>query len=130
MNQRDHQSDYQASEGCAQVSRRFRKKNCQVFVALYAKPKLLYNLRVPEISRFLGIVITMFYRDHGPPHFHASYGEYAVTVSIRDSIVTGRFPRRALSLVAEWCELHEKELLENWELAQERKPLNRIAPLE
>jgi hypothetical protein len=130
MNQRDHQADYRALAGSVQVSRRFRKKNCQVLVALYAKPKVLYNLVVPEISRFLGIVITMFYRDHGPPHFHASYGEYAATVSIREFIVTGRFPKRALSLVTEWCELHEKELLENWELARERKPLKRIAPLE
>jgi hypothetical protein len=75
MNQRDHQADYRALAACTQVGWRFRKWNCQVFVALYAKPLILYNLGVPEISRFLGIVITMFYRDHGPPHFHASYGE-------------------------------------------------------
>ncbi len=58
----------------------------------------------------------MFYRDHGPPHFHASYGDYAVTVSIRDAIATGRFPKRALNLVSEWCALHKEELLEigNW----------------
>ena len=85
---------------------------------------------MPEISRFLGIVITMFYREHGPPHFHASYGEYNIVVSILDGIVSGAFPRRALRLVLEWFELHKAELEENWELAQQRKPLKRIAPLE
>jgi hypothetical protein len=85
---------------------------------------------MPEICRFLGIVITMYYRDHGPPHFHAIYGDYAVTISIREESVTGRFPNRALKLVLEWCQLHKEELLENWELAQRRIPLKPIAPLE
>jgi len=85
---------------------------------------------VPELSRFLGIVIAMFYRDHEPPHFHATYSDFDIEVSIRDGVVTGRFPRRALRLVLEWFELHQDELLENWELARGRKPLKRIAPLE
>lgn len=85
---------------------------------------------MPEISRFLGIVITMFYRDHDPPHFHAAYGGYDIVVSIGDGVVTGQFPRRALRLVLEWYELHKAELVENWELARQRKPLKRIPPLE
>jgi hypothetical protein len=85
---------------------------------------------MPEISRFLGIVITMFYRDHRPPHFHASYGDYEIEVSITDGVVTGRFPGRALRLVLEWYRLHESELIENWELAENRRPLNKIDPLE
>lgn len=85
---------------------------------------------MPEICRFLGIVITMYYKDHGPPHFHAIYGDYAVTISIRDESVTGQFPKRALKLVLEWCELHKEELLENWELAQQRSALKPIATLE
>jgi hypothetical protein len=56
---------------------------------------------LPEISRFLGIVIAMYYRDHQPPHFHAKYGSYEIVVSIADGIVEGRFPRRALQLVLE-----------------------------
>jgi len=56
---------------------------------------------VPEISRFLGIVIAMFYREHGPPHFHAFYGGYRVTVEIEDGGVTGTFPRRAMAHVQE-----------------------------
>ena len=85
---------------------------------------------MPEICRFLGIVITIFYNDHGPPHFHAVYGESAVTISIHEGDVNGDFPRRALRLVLEWYRLHEEELLENWELAKQRKPLKQIAPLE
>lgn len=87
-------------------------------------------LGMPEISRFLGIVITMFYNDHEPPHFHAVYGESAVTVSIGYERVTGEFPARPLRLVLEWTRLHRDELLENWRLAKERKPLKRIAPLD
>jgi len=51
---------------------------------------------VPEISRFLGIVIGMFYRDHQPPHFHATYGDYEITVGIEDGIVTGKFSEACL----------------------------------
>jgi len=85
---------------------------------------------MPEISRFLGIVIMMFYNDHAPPHFHAVYGDNTATISLLDLVVTGEFPNRASKLVLEWCRLHEDELLDNWELARQRKPLKRIAPLE
>ena len=85
---------------------------------------------MPEISRFLGIIIAMFYKDHSPPHFHAIYGEYEITVEIDSGVINGRFPKRALRLVLEWLELHKDELLENWQLAEEKKPLNKIAPLE
>lgn len=86
--------------------------------------------KLPEISRFLGIVIAMFYRDHSPPHFHAIYGNFEITIEIESGIINGKFPRRALRLVLEWLELHKDELLENWQLAKEKKPLNKIAPLE
>jgi len=56
---------------------------------------------MPEISRFLGIVIAMYYREHNPPHFHARYGSYQVIVHISDGVVEGRFPRRALAHVME-----------------------------
>ncbi len=85
---------------------------------------------MPELSRFLGIVITMFYRDHAPPHFHATYGEFDIEVSIGDGVVTGTFPKRALRHVLEWYDLHRDELRENWNLAAARKPLKKIAPLE
>ena len=85
---------------------------------------------MPEISRFLGIVVSILYRDHEPPHFHATYGEYEATITIREGIVTGRFPRRALGHVLEWADLHRDELAQNWDRARAREPLNRIAPLE
>ena len=85
---------------------------------------------MPEICRFLGIIIRMYYRDHAPPHFHAEYGEYEITVEIKTGIVSGQFPRRALSAVLEWYELHKEELLQDWRLAEQRKPLNLIEPLE
>ena len=84
----------------------------------------------PEISRFLGIVIGMFSREHPPPHFHAVYGEYQITVEIRSGVVHGDFPKRALRHVLEWMDLHQDELLEDWHRTQEHKPPHRIAPLE
>ena len=85
---------------------------------------------MPEISRFLGIVIYMLYDDHRPPHFHARYGEYNVSVEINSGVVEGRFPRRALKAVLEWHELHRDELLADWELAEQHQPLRDIPPLE
>jgi hypothetical protein len=85
---------------------------------------------VPEISRFLGIVIGMFFNEHGVAHFHAVYAEYEVTVEVETLTVHGDFPKRALGFVLEWAELHKEELLENWQLARQGQPLKRIAPLE
>jgi hypothetical protein len=85
---------------------------------------------MPEISRFLGIVIRMYYADHAPPHFHAEYGDYEISVEIETGIVTGRFPPRALRAVLEWRTAHTVELLEDWSLASCRLSLKRIAPLE
>ena len=62
----------------------------------------LSSLVVPEIARFLGISVRMFYDDHAPPHFHAIYGEYAVVVGRSTGVVEGRFPRRALRHLLEW----------------------------
>ncbi len=85
---------------------------------------------MPEISRFLGIVIGMFFNEHGPAHFHAVYGEYKITVEIESGAVRGTFPKRAQRLVLEWTSLHKPELLANWERARQRQPLTPIAPLE
>jgi hypothetical protein len=88
------------------------------------------SLTMPEISRFLGIVIGMFFNEHGPPHFHAIYGEHRITVEIESRTVRGEFPSRALRLVLEWADLHKQELLKDWERARQRQPLEPIAPLE
>ena len=85
---------------------------------------------MPEISRFLGIIIYMVYNDHLPAHYHARYGDYKITVEIETGIIEGKFPRRALNAVLEWFELHKMELLENWELALIHDSLKKIPPLE
>ena len=85
---------------------------------------------MPEISRFLGIIIRMFYRDHAPPHFHAMYGDYEITVDIETGVVKGRFPPRALQAVLEWHNLHKDELMKNWNLAEAEEPLKKVEPLE
>jgi hypothetical protein len=85
---------------------------------------------MPEIARFLGIVIYMYHRDHAPAHFHAEYGEFEITVEIESGVVTGKFPRRALHLVLEWYTLHKDELAADWRLAQQKMPLKPINPLE
>jgi hypothetical protein len=85
---------------------------------------------MPEISRFLGVVITMHWREHPPPHFHARTGAHQITVEIESGAVSGRFPPRALRLVQEWRELHKDELLVNWERAEKSQIISGIAPLE
>jgi len=73
----------------------------------------------------------MFYNDHNPPHFHASYGEYDVAIAIQDGIVLwGSLPRRALGHVQEWRQAHLGELEENWERARKKEALMPVAPLE
>jgi hypothetical protein len=85
---------------------------------------------MPEISRFLGIVIAMYYREHQPPHFHAKYGEQTGVLSVADlKLIEGSLPPRVISLVLEWAFQHRDELMEDWELAMMKKPLRKISPL-
>lgn len=85
---------------------------------------------MPVISRFLGIMIYMYWRDHSPPHFHAKYSGEEVEIDIVSGAVSGRMSPRALGLMQEWRELHKAELLADWELASQRKELRDIPPLE
>lgn len=85
---------------------------------------------MPEICRFYGIIIYMFYSDHNPAHFHAKYQEFEVLIEINTGIVRGEMPKRALKLIFEWLELHKADLMENWNKAVEREPLNKIEPLD
>jgi len=86
---------------------------------------------MPEISRFYGIVIKMFFDDHNPPHFHAHYGEYEVLIDINTfAVFAGHLPPRALGLVIEWATRHQNELLSNWDRAQGQEPLSKIEPLK
>ncbi|MCP4400052.1 MAG: DUF4160 domain-containing protein [bacterium] len=85
---------------------------------------------MPTISRFLGIIIAMYWNDHSPPHFHAKYGQYEITVEIQTGIVEGKFPKRALRHVLEWHELHQDELLTDWDLCEQQDIPHPIEPLE
>jgi hypothetical protein len=85
---------------------------------------------MPRISSFYGIVITMYFRDHNPPHFHAAYGEASAKVEIATGeVFEGDLPKRAQRFIREWTELHRAELERNWELARARQALATIDPL-
>jgi hypothetical protein len=85
---------------------------------------------MPEISRFYGIVIRMYWRDHNPPHVHAEYSGHEALIDVRGrATVSGWLPARALNLVTEWAALHEEELLALWEKARSLEPLQRVDPL-
>lgn len=86
---------------------------------------------MPELSRFFGIVIRMFYSDHEPAHFHAIYGEHEALIEIETlAIFRGTLPRRALALVLEWATFHRTELRDDWTLARNGEALSEIAPLD
>ena len=85
---------------------------------------------MPVISRFFGIVVYMYWRDHAPPHFHAKYQDDEITMDIETGEVEGHMSRRALAMVDEWRQRHKDELLDDWALAESKSALRQIAPLE
>ena len=86
---------------------------------------------MPTISSFYGILIRMYFNEHSPPHFHVKYAEFEATIDIQSlTLSDGKLPRRALNLTLDWAELHQNELLEAWELCQNKQPPNKISPLE
>lgn len=85
---------------------------------------------MPRISVFYGIVISMRWREHGPPHFHAGYGEAEASIGIDPlTVVRSTLQPRQLGLVMEWAAQHQEELASNWTSAQNRGPLAPIPPL-
>jgi len=87
---------------------------------------------MPEICRFYGIIIRMFFRDHLPPHFHVEYAEYKAKINIIDGeVIEGELPQKALRLVQAWAEIHRDELLINYEQSiKEGGIISRIEPLK
>jgi hypothetical protein len=86
---------------------------------------------MPEISRFMGVVIAIYWNDHGVPHFHAKYGDHRASFSIADlRLLEGSLPPRVTALVLEWAFMHRERLLEDWNLAVAKKQLKPIPPLE
>lgn len=76
------------------------------------------------------MIITMYFADHPPPHFHARYGEHQAQIEITTGLtLQGSLPRRAARMVAEWADLHRADLEANWERATSEQPLVSIEPL-
>lgn len=85
---------------------------------------------MPEISRFLGMVIYMYFNDHNPPHIHVKYEDYRATLDITSlSLTSGKLPSRVLGLVIEWAEIHQQELLANWHSIRTSGEFHKIKPL-
>ena len=86
---------------------------------------------MPEICRFYGIVIYIYYDDHNPPHFHAVYGNFEAQILIHSlSLLSGALPPRALGLAIEWASMHKSELSNVWKQAEKHQTLDKIEPLK
>ena len=86
---------------------------------------------MPEICRFFGIIIRMFFDEHNPPHIHAEYQGKKAVFDLRGNVTRGELPSRtATRLVREWIDLHVEELREDWELAQAGREVRQIPPLD
>ncbi|NPV01416.1 MAG: DUF4160 domain-containing protein [Brevinematales bacterium] len=85
---------------------------------------------MPELCRFLGIIIYMYFNDHDPAHFHVQYNEFRASIRISDfSVIDGHLPPRVLGLVVEWAEMHSGELNGNWESLETDGKFKKIKPL-
>lgn len=85
---------------------------------------------MPELSRFLGVIITMYADDHNPPHFHATYGEYEAIYDIEErAFIKGMLPTKQARYVLAWAELHKEEIIKNWNNLQKGNGIEKINPL-
>ena len=85
---------------------------------------------MPTISMFRGIKVSINYREHRPPHFHATYGGEEVTILINElEVLSGSIPAKQLKMVLGWAAFHQEELLENWVLAEKQQEVFPIEPL-
>jgi hypothetical protein len=85
---------------------------------------------MPEISRFFGIVIRMFFDDHHPPHLHADYAGQGARIGLTPlTVLESQLPARALAMVLEWTALHQQELLDNWDRLHAGQPPVKVPPL-
>lgn len=86
---------------------------------------------MPEIARFFGIIVTMYYDDHNLPHLHAEFGGKKALVDFHGNVLRGDLgSRTALRLLREWIDLHATDLADDWALARAGKTINKIAPLD
>ena len=100
------------------------------FLCTFAAAKSLTHTIMSEISRFYGIVITMYNSEHNPPHFHIRYNDYRATMDINTGEINGNLPRRVLNLVYEWFDQHNDELKENWLRMEKGEEIINIKPLD
>lgn len=85
---------------------------------------------MPEISKFFGIIIKMFAKDHNPPHLHAEYGNYKAVFNIYSGEkICGKFPVKKEALVKAWIVIHQEELMKNWDNLTIGKGFKKIKPL-
>ncbi len=85
---------------------------------------------MPEISRFLGIIIYMYFNEHNPPHFHAVYNEHKASIAIETlGIIEGKLPSKVFSLVVEWAQDHKQELFDNWNTLKLTGTYEKVKPL-
>ena len=85
---------------------------------------------MPTLSMFYGIIIQMFWNEHNPPHFHATYGDFKAIFDFDGNLKEGKMPGNQQKLIAAWTILHHDELLANWQLSEQQHELVRIAPLQ
>jgi len=85
---------------------------------------------MPTISMFYGIIISMYFNDHNPPHIHAKYQNEKAIFDLDGNLIDGTFPKKQTKLVVAWIEIHQDAIAANWELAQNKQPLYKISPLK
>ena len=85
---------------------------------------------MPELCRFLGIIIQMYFNDHMPPHFHAIYNDLEGVFELSTlEMLEGNLPARVKGLVVEWASLHKQDLIDNWNSLTKTGEYKKIAPL-
>ena len=85
---------------------------------------------MPSVSMFYGIIIRMYNNgEHNPPHFHAEYQGYKAVINFEGEVIEGEMPIKQVKIIAAWVEIHQEELIANWELAIKEQPLYKIEPL-
>ena len=83
-----------------------------------------------ELSRFYGIIISMFGNEHNPPHLHIKYGRYRAVFIMKKGLIKGEIPISVMKKVMEWVDIHQDELVQNWELLQNGMEVKKIEPLK
>lgn len=84
---------------------------------------------MPTLSMFYGIIISMYFDDHNPPHFHASYQDDEAIFALDGTFRSGAMPAKQEALIKAWAQIHEDELNANWELASRKEAVYKIEPL-